>query len=709
CLLMLGISSIGCTSAVEKPTPTLNTQELAAVIGEIKVMIKTDENLVEDFVVTEATPERIARFFAMPDIAQQPQAIRENALFFAGKSTLLNFDKPSDLINKVSAWFPQEVAAARAKQREFLPHIPFHLYGPYPSWHDEPAAFVTLWNCMPRVAWTITPTQNPFMGELNTHNPFMSLTDYSSGRFNFGRCVRENSSRRHPSIIKDGQLLGELDPQVYAQEKRTMGNRVAPILQSKFARFLATNRCSKTGADDCVLNLLMWSSLSPDDVKLAHALQNLEADIAPDSPLPALQTPSAQNPQGYEARFDEYLRRNAFLRAKFISVLSAKQAWADSALPTTLQQITHLQQQYSDALATVKEAWRVSQIYEIGYRNKEINPRYALTLESGQTPAAQTALLAELSKIDNESRCDRMDEWLGENEALRSTFLLHSLGGQPLHCVAPNWELVKQGASADMLALRNHYLDVAQHGGLGIEHEKILTQLTDFGVSCFSNKGKPAQDWLREACKNGMTEPQQVPNSFKLKHSHLRLNKAQAFRVTEANPAIERGEESAWLMDLAKSVSGVAASSMVAFNKERIRRNIGIESIRQWTHPKHKQRLIELRLGYPNQQQVDSVWPYSNSSWLLLVVDAAGVGVVGVPRRFSYQYDDGSIAHVSDLDNDGNLEVWFSGTFGECDGEGLRPGIDCAIETTHLGEISGNALSYFVNTTKSENTTNAAH
>jgi hypothetical protein len=37
----------------------LNPQELAAVIGEIKEMIKTDENLVDSFVVKEATPERV--------------------------------------------------------------------------------------------------------------------------------------------------------------------------------------------------------------------------------------------------------------------------------------------------------------------------------------------------------------------------------------------------------------------------------------------------------------------------------------------------------------------------------------------------------------------------------------------------------------------------------------------------------------------------
>ena len=33
------------------------------------------------------------------------------------------------------------------------------------------------------------------------------------------------------------------------------------------------------------------------------------------------------------------------------------------------------------------------------------------------------------------------------------------------------------------------------------------------------------------------------------------------------------------------------------------------------------------------------------------------------------QYDDGEISGISDVDRDGNIEVWFSAEWGECDGE----------------------------------------
>ncbi len=533
-MLMLLIASMSSAIASESRPRKLSTVELDALLGEIKAMVKTDQNLVEAFVVKEATTAHIEQFFAMPELAAQPKDIRENALIFAGKSKLLSFDKPSDLINQVAAWFPQEVAAVRAKQTEFSPYAPLHLYGPYPSWSDESAAFLTLWNCMPRVAWSIAPTQNPFMGALNTHNPFMSITDYSSGQFDFGRCVRERSSRRSSTAIQNNQII-ELDPRLLEQERRDMGKRVAPILQTKFARFLTKNRCTKTGADDCVLNLLMWSSLSPDDVNLAQAIQNLESDIAPDSPLPALQTPSAQNPAGYEPRFDEYLYRAAFLRAKLLSVLSAKSAWQDNALPATLQQISHLQQLFDEALLGIKESWRIRDIYEIGYRNKELNPRYALSLELAKTPAVQAALAAELENIDSEGGCRGVRTVLGDDPAARSAFALRHLIEHPFVCdVKPDWQWLAQDKSEPAQQLRNQYLALLGSHESGALHETLLNVFTGAYWGCFSqlDAASPDQtvrpDWWLKTCRAWVSEPQAV--SLKLKHSPYTLSKAEQFQ-----------------------------------------------------------------------------------------------------------------------------------------------------------------------------------
>lgn len=68
---------------------------------------------------------------------------------------------------------------------------------------------------------------------------------------------------------------------------------------------------------------------------------------------------------------------------------------------------------------------------------------------------------------------------------------------------------------------------------------------------------------------------------------------------------------------------------------------------------------------------------------------------IGVPGGFG-QYDDGEIIGISDIDHDGNIEVWFSGEWGECDGEGSVPGKDCAITHFYRLEQFGSNLAPFV-------------
>jgi len=702
-MLMLLITSMSGAIASENKPPKLSTVELDALLGEIKAMVKTDQNLVEAFVVKEATTAHIEQFFAMPEFAAQPTDIRENALIFAGKSKLLSFDKPSDLINKVAAWFPEEVAAVRAKQTEFSPYTPLHLYGPYPSWSDESAAFLTLWNCMPRVAWSIASTQNPFMGALNTHNPFMSLTDYSAGRFDFGRCVRERSSRRSSTVTQNNQII-ELDPRLLEQERRDMSKRVTPILQTKFARFLANNRCTKTGADDCVLSLLMWSSLSPDDVNLAQAIQNLESDIAPDSPLPDLQTPSAANPAGYEPRFDEYLRRAAFLRAKLLSIVSTKNAWQDNALPATLQQISHLQRLYSEALAAVKDSRRINEIYEIGYRNSALDPRYALSLSITKTPEAQAVLNATLENIDSEEGCSIVHAALGKDSAARSSFALRHLIEHPFVCgVQPDWQWLAQDKSEPAQQLRSQYLGLLGTHESGALHETLLNVFTGAYWGCFSqlDSASPDQavrpDWWLKTCRAWVSEPQAV--SLKLKHSPYTLSKAEQFqRVALAGipntigTGVLSPQQDAWLMSLVQGMDAAVVQKMQVFAADLRARDVVIEHATLWSHPQHRTALISLAVYGGNEAPALAISPDNFSE-------------IHTADRLSYSRVGGQLTYVSDLDNDGNLEKWLGDTSNFCrqDDTDLQRDLYCKSTTAEMGELYGDTFSYFADTPQPPN------
>jgi hypothetical protein len=528
--------------------------------------------------------------------------------------------------------------------------------------------------------------------------------------YDFGHCLHTAFRPRHDAEnMPYPNTATEAPPhkrKTYLEERQDehdLGRRIAPILQTKFAQFLAANRWTGKGVDDCVMIMTLWSQLSPDDAKLAHAIQELEPDIRLDNQLPALQKKHIGHVARYDlehlALFDEYQRRAIFLDAKLSSILSAKEAWVDTVeLAATLQQITNLQLLFDEALRAFPDGNNrdfIPLIYGFGPNEYVKHMHWRNTY----TSTVHAAIIDELSRADSENRCEKLEQWWRESDLLRTDFFLH-FNGLPTNC-EPNWASVKQGNSADTLALRNHYLDFLKRGETGNQRETILTQLTDFGTSCFDNQDKPSKDWLQAACKNSISEPQQAATSLKLKNSHLSLNKTQEFRSTEPNPAPAQGAESVWLVNLATTVSGEAGIKMEAFKNELAQHNVTISTIKQWMHPQHNKLLIELPI-YDQQTQTNSIWPYSGSSWILLVVDEHDVAIVGVPRRFAYQYDDGNIAHVSDLDSDGNLEIWFSGTFGECDGEGSQPGVDCAIETIHMGEISGNTLSYFSNTLRTK-------
>lgn len=82
-------------------------------------------------------------------------------------------------------------------------------------------------------------------------------------------------------------------------------------------------------------------------------------------------------------------------------------------------------------------------------------------------------------------------------------------------------------------------------------------------------------------------------------------------------------------------------------------------------------------------------------SQFIVVVSDTGIQWVALPQNLG-QYDDGVLVGLSDVDQDGNIEAWFSAEWGECDGEGLVPGRDCAIPRYYRFEQFGERFLPFV-------------
>ncbi|KGM39410.1 hypothetical protein JY96_03540 [Aquabacterium sp. NJ1] len=691
----LAIAIIAATAFADLPEASAQTSsdrnlplsppEFDAVINEIQRMVVTKDNDVHRFVVHEATPERIQRLYNMPALLKQRTVIRENGLIFAGQGTLLSFDKPSDVINKVASWFPEEVAAARqAPELRFFTHL--HLYGPYASWQDEPAAFMAMWNCMPQIAW-LTPDADPFRRRLKISSLTMwgvAATSSDPQEGDFGFCVRERSGLR-PAETPAARQANQ-------QEVRSIGERVTATLPGKFSRFLARQGCSGTGPDDCVLVLHLWASLAPVDPDLASALARLEPLVQLDAPLPPLQKPAAQYGAGGqegEPRFDAVLRQGAFLRAKLASVLKQPAAWPTDALASTLHQMTTLERKMAQA---IDHRWYY---YELGYYNALVNPWGPLGHYLAESPTVRDAVMAEINAIgEDDQDCNLHRSWLDSYPDLLNRFVLQHLQEAPSNrCAKPDWSRIKAGATPQAVELRQQYLNLLARTPSDATRDEILSQFTSNGDDCFNAQGKPALKWQVDLCRAWIHEPQLTP--LALRHSKLTLDKRHQFDkvIRQAPTAGENGaikpDQRAWLGTLTQGMHADAVASMRTYAEALWQQHRLVRQATHWRHPGHSRSLIELDLADNEGTRID------------LILTPHGLQELTVPSRLYWPQDRPDIVRVSDLDADGHLELWWSKPFDECHGDSsdLARNLDCSATSAMsatMGEANRNGVSYFV-------------
>ncbi|TXT34453.1 MAG: hypothetical protein FD135_5287 [Comamonadaceae bacterium] len=725
--------SLICQASLAQPMPPLDeslnraiheiatkqavdVREFQALLQEFVAMLNTNESRVAQFVPRVATPERVDRLFRMPEVARLPKTVRENGLIFAGQagSTLMTFDKPSDVVAKVSFWFPAEMDSARSRDDR----LAINLYGPFKNWAVEPATFMALWNCMPTEVW-LDPKANPFRNRLGKPK-FMSIRGNGSQDTDFGECVRARNGYYGVYTNEEAAQL--------AEQLRLMAGRVVPHLQNKFANFLQTNRCRGSGPDDCVLLLHLWASLTADDPRLARMLQSLETDVALNAPLPAMKMPFDGSNPHFEAgaeRFDAVWRRAAFLRAKLRSILSGSDAWPKEALRESIGQIIVLQKllegpyasrfDYADLdyRAPAISPWRV--LYtELRVRETGPNglppeilewvprPRDGVTLRR-----VRAAVLEALSDMEGIADCRVVKPWL--TPELATEYALSRLGisrdGSAPSCAQPDWPWLKAGASEAAVLERTRYLDYLQAAN-SKSRDEVLSQLANYGDDCFGKQKGSLPDWQQRLCSRWIHEPATV--QLTLKNSKLRLDKSRQFRQFVSQAPRDGGngiaDQRAWLSSLAQGMPGQASTHLAAYAKELQDKGQVIDVVNLWRHPGHSRALFELHMAG------------GDCATVLLLLTPHGVQKVFVPPRISQR----SVCHtdivrVSDLDQDGRLEVWWTPEswgatrFDACTGDDgdLRRNLDCSAidQPAEMAEIDGAALTYFVNNRQSRSET----
>lgn len=666
----------------------LSPEELQAVVAEIDAMAHTPEDRVAGFKVRKATPDRIERLYRNAELAGLSKSRRENGLVFAGRGALLAFDKPSDVVRAVDRWFPQEMAAARRERQLHTGYV--HLHGPFANWEDEPATFLALWQCMPRRAW-LQPDRSPFDAEADNGLGYRGLIAQSSDETDFGRCVRERSG---------WETNFSRSPQdSFAVARRQMAERTASLLASRVDRHLAQRGCNGTGPDDCALVAWLWSSLAPADPALADALKKIAPQV-----LTAAKVADPDSEAGRRQRLIHGLRQAALLRAQLASTLAAPAAWPAEALPQALRQMATLQVEQDRARWDPHRNWSR---YELGHGNDPIDPWRLLDAVASQ-PAGLAALRAQIIAlpVSVHGDCQGHESWLRRmpQGVLTGLALETWRAGRPSPCVQPDWNWLRGSqptpeARAALVSLIR-LLDDAP----GQVHEQVLSGLTNDGADCFEEGLRQAVDELQQVCRRWISEPQKVEEP--LQHVGHPVQPADRFTAMkmpempqELLPSQPDGlaRRTDWLVAQLASL-GAPEGRARALLTDAHRSGQQAIALRGWRRGDGQQRLVELEMTMLDPTESPGpFWPTFpfGGQRVLMLLGTGQAQAIGVARRLVFQYDEGDISQVTDIDHDGRPEVWLSGDFGECEGEDMKPGIDCALTELHLGEIWGDTLSHF--------------
>lgn len=678
----------------------LSAAEFDPVVREIDAIQPAHGSYLEPGAAGEATPERIERLYRSADLARLSYEQRKKGLVLAGHGPLLQFEAPSDVVKAIERWFPQEMAAGRADAK---PVIPMVLSGPFASWDDEAAAFMTLWNCMPRRAW-LRPDASPFDPEIDPLGS-MAIASTSSNDLDFGHCVKQRSGWRYAP--------DESQRSAIATERATMAARVTPVLARHFEQHLARQKCNGTGPDDCALVGLLWSSLTPEDPKLVAALRAMESSVQLDAPWAsrtALVDGSLSVDQKRMALL-QMLRHAAFLRAAFQSITAAPQAWPAEALPRLLEQLAALQDFYQgfDQITTgERNRW-----FEFGFRsrNAAIDPWGALAPLARQA-AALPALQAQIQKMAARTDCDAMQRWAGAlPAAARVDVAVDALRfGYGAACITPDWDWLR-GNEPEAAPLRQRLASEAATDN-GLVHERILEGLTIGGEACAADEVAKQPATVQALCREWVSEPPVVPKLDTLPRSGRKVLPGDRYTALTAAAAPEAlvakgGKElDAWVVKQLGDVGLHDTNAYAVLDHLRGTRQ-RVVHIQPWRLADSGHTLVEMQLDpipmdsakpAASSANEQGKWPYIGGSRLLLVMTDGDPKIIAEPYRFRSQNEDDAITQVTDIDHDGHPEVWLTGTVGECDDENAKPGVDCAVPVIHMGEAWDNALSFFVMT-----------
>ena len=532
------------------------------------------------------------------------------------------------------------------------------LWGPFNNWEVEQAAFLTLWKCMPEHAW-LHPDESPFSRDSDQ----WQHTDVSRP-FDFSNCLTQTSdSQQAPA--------------------RDWAPHVRAHLMTVFDRQLAGSDCRSRGPADCVLLLHFWSELDAADPRLAAHLLRLRR--ANTQPLDDENVGPEHDPEDTASAIREATR----LRAELRSLLAAPRAWPADEAGTLLFRMQSVRQRYPQLVQSLE-------------RNTVLDPWRVLKAHQWLLTDIESDIYAQMDELLAVGACAHFRKWfdyLPPPEGFR--YLLHSLkdsGETMLACTTPEWDWLRTRAPDDTQGIQPALLEYLESSASPPLRDRIMSALLGGGDDCFATGDDPPTlaGWLQEWCRSRVHEPTAV--SPKLANTGLVLDSDHSFlRLHEAIGHSPHDDEDpdqrAWLMALLHGMPDSARRRFSDYLRSLQGEGRRVQDVQVWRHPAHSRALIVLTLSDDDMSR------------RYLLLGPTRLQAISLPDRLRYGVSNATwyelaVMRVSDLDGDGDLEVWHGPEdLDRCRGDedDLQLDLDCRAISPELqmGEIHGELLTWF--------------
>ena len=597
-----------------------------------------------------------------------PEEVRLMLVDQAAAWDVLHFDRPSEILEQ---WQRLGLSNGLEVPPEMQPGIRIEgIWVATNDWSDEAGAALALWQCLPSWAWGQN-AMPPLYYALRSGRGWG--VDQSAGT-DFGSCVRKLRERA-PYVA----MAAPEFKTAYPDTER--GRRAAKVLLKKLPALIHDIGCTGTGPDDCVLLLEALASLRADHATLDPVLARIDPGFAPPANMATLvadpaapwgspRPTGAAVPAWASQETDEKLLKTWIYLGARVRAFAAPMS-SDDPLPKGEPAATigrlfdvavalqHLEQVGGPNYPWVRDA--LDDPWTTVERMAGMQPAWRDALMNRGDAAATAPGCAPLAGVaDNKALTPPPDFWLA--------FASRKLVTVGTGCGRTPVDVLARHLSGDADdPILNQLAPLVGREDPARAHLEILHAVAS---SCPMKPDLLALcAWLRDA---------DIP-AAKDGAKGLPLKPGQAWtelprdRLAEG-PAAQHPE---WGREIDRALARLPAGTQWALQRE-------------WIAPGGTAMAAWVNRSELPWEDPPGVALHARS--LLLLVDARGTRIVNLPAGL-----DENLSTLSDIDGDGNPELWSEADEGDCDGDDAERGVNCGIHRAWLsGEVFGTEIATFL-------------